>query len=47
MAVGCSTEQIGERLVITRATAKRHIRSTLRKLGAKPLPGHRRLSPGR
>jgi DNA-binding CsgD family transcriptional regulator len=34
MAAGFSNEQIGERLVITRATAKSHMRSILRKLGA-------------
>jgi DNA-binding NarL/FixJ family response regulator len=34
MAAGYSNEQIGERLVITRATAKSHVRSILRKLGA-------------
>jgi DNA-binding CsgD family transcriptional regulator len=34
MAGGFSNEQIGERLVITRATAKSHMRSILRKLGA-------------
>jgi len=34
MAAGFSNEQIGERLVITRATVKSHMRSVLRKLGA-------------